>query len=52
MHLLLKLLGIVVLIISLLGHIFICPNLKYIKLTHVINILLTVGVDTLNKLAK
>ena len=31
---------------------FICPNLKYIKLTNVINILLTVGVDTLNKLAK
>ena len=32
----------------LLGQIFICPNLKNIKLTHVINILLTVDADTLN----
>ena len=32
----------------LMGQMFICPNLKNIKLTHVINILYTVDADTLN----
>lgn len=45
----LKLSGIVPSIISLLGQMLICPNLKYIKLIHMIIILLTVDVDTLNK---
>ena len=38
----------IVSITFLLGQMFICPNLKNIKLTHVTNILLTVDADTLN----
>ena len=40
--------GIVVSITFLLGQMFICPNLKNIKLTHVINILLIADADSLN----
>ena len=36
----------------LMGQMFICPNLKNIKLTHVINILHIVDADTLNNWAK
>ena len=42
----------IVLITFLLGQMFICPNLKNIKLTHVINILLTVDADTLSNGAR
>ena len=42
----------IVSITFLLGQMFICPNLKNIKLTHVINILLTVDADTLNNWAR
>ena len=42
----------IVSITFLLGQIFMCPNLKNIKLTHEINILLTVDADTLNNRAR
>ena len=42
----------IVSITFLLGQMFICPNLKNIKLTHVTNILLTVDADTLNNWAR
>ena len=42
----------IVSITFLLGQIFICPNLKNIKLTRVINILLAVDADTLNNWAR
>ena len=51
LYLPLKDLGIVS-ITFLLGQMFICPNLKNIKLTHVISILLTVDADTLNNWGK
>ena len=47
LYLPLKDLGIVS-ITFLVGQMFICPNLKNTKLTHVTNILLTVDADTLN----
>ena len=40
--------GIVVSITFLLGQMFICPNLRNVKLTHVINILPTVDADISN----
>ena len=42
----------IALITFLMGQMFICPNLKNIKLTRVINILHTVDADTLNNWAK
>ena len=51
LYLPLKDLGIVS-ITFLLGQMFICPNLKNIKLTHVINILLIADADTLNNWAR
>ena len=48
----LKYLGIVLSITYLLGQLFICPNLKIIKLAHATNILLTVDANTWNNWAR
>ena len=42
----------ILLITFLLGQMSICPNLKNIKLTHVVNILLIADADSLNDLAR
>ena len=49
LYLLLNASGTVLSTTSLLGQILMCPKLRYIKLIHVIKILLTVEVDTSNK---
>ena len=49
LYLLLNASGTVLSTTSLLGQILMCQNLRYIKLIHVIKILLTVKVDTSNK---